>query len=362
MNRITSLNVVRAGLLFIVFSCHAASWLPEKIVLYSAELTGYSLEMFFVVSGFVCALSLMRKPKIPSTLNYVVRKIKSFYPLHLVTLLLCLALQIYQIKQNGGEIPWSNYTAQAFFNVTLLQSWTGLPEYAFAFNGVSWFLSSIIVCYALTPLTVKAIKKVRVHPLMLLAFVVMARYSYVMGFRHFIDLNAFSFTNIFPLYRFLEYLCGMLVASYWIRNGEKAPRNSAAQLAGLGIFFLSFYMTHVNELIDVIRPLFIVFELALLIAFVDYRGIISDLGATKFFSGFADASLEFFLLHQMMIRYIFTLFGLLHISAVPESGLMRLVHFMGSFFVILLVSVITHTLAKKINRASSPAHTKTNPR
>lgn len=55
--RVESLNLVRVGLIFTIFLCHSGDMLPDVIGYYAGTLTGYALQLFFMISGFCCLLS-----------------------------------------------------------------------------------------------------------------------------------------------------------------------------------------------------------------------------------------------------------------------------------------------------------------
>lgn len=347
MKQITSLNVIRIFLLLAIFSCHGSDYLPQKLSVYAGELTGFALEIFFIVSGFCCALSLLHKERIPRTKEYIFKKIRRFYPLHIITLSLCFILQIMQIKAAGGEVPVYEYALQVFLDIFLLQSWTWNVDYVFAFNGVAWFLSSLVFCYIATPLALKCIKKSSIHPLLLLLIVIVGRFIYVQSFRYFIDFGNFCFINVFPPYRFLEYLCGMILACYWYKHATELTRNTKAQIFGAIGFLGAFYIAHASLQVSTFTSLFIVFEILLVSSLVFYTGKISDFGATRVISYLSGITFEFYLLHRIAMRYFLASNDWLGYMPAPDSTSIKLLYFVIMLVLAVALSAAWHAVCRK---------------
>lgn len=60
-NNIASLDLIRIGLIFTVFMCHASYVLPEKIAYYAQGMTGYALELFLLFPVFYHIISINQK-------------------------------------------------------------------------------------------------------------------------------------------------------------------------------------------------------------------------------------------------------------------------------------------------------------
>lgn len=64
--RVNALDSVRAGLTVTIFLCHCSYILPDKINRYIGSLTGFVLEMFFILSGFLAVVSCNEKQLVPT--------------------------------------------------------------------------------------------------------------------------------------------------------------------------------------------------------------------------------------------------------------------------------------------------------
>lgn len=92
----------------------------------------------------------MRRPPEP-TVHYFKRKLKKFYPLHVFTYVVTLVLMISAVLQAGEALDSGALDGQSIVNLLLLQSWSWSDDVIFSFNGVSWFLPSLLFCYLLAP-------------------------------------------------------------------------------------------------------------------------------------------------------------------------------------------------------------------
>ena len=97
----------------------------------------------------------------------------------------------------------------SFLNLTLLQSWYSPAK--FTFNGVTWFLSSIMFAYLLVPKMVTFFKN-RDQKFYIISFLVVSILKMVLdtwGYKFPHHFYAFSL-YVNPAYRFLDFLLGFL--------------------------------------------------------------------------------------------------------------------------------------------------------
>lgn len=97
---------------------------------------------FFLLSGFLLTMGYGERLE-NGTFRYSAylrRRLQKIYPLHLLCLL-CYILLFRPVLDI--RLP---------FNALLLQSWVPFRGYYFSYNGVSWFLSSLLCSYLLFPI------------------------------------------------------------------------------------------------------------------------------------------------------------------------------------------------------------------
>ncbi len=299
--RVDSLNLVRVGLIFTIFLCHSGDMLPDVIGYYAGTLTGYALQLFFMISGFCCLLSGYGKDL--STGPYMKKRWWKIFPMHFVGFLLMAFLIIYRAWAGGYDIDKSDFLAQAVVNLLFLQAWTPNEDFVYSFNGVSWFLSALFFCYLLTPVMIRILKRFENYAPWLLITVAFLQFGYALYFNHFIGTGSFYYTNVFPPYRFLEYLMGALLAVMYLkrRDGEGIPRSSMVQLVTVFLFFAVYVITK-HEM--GFTRFFIVLELYLMYALCVYEGKVSDWGASKLMASLADHIMPFYLVHSIVLKYM----------------------------------------------------------
>ena len=115
-NRITSVSGIKAVALILVFVWHAG-------VLKAPDLGARMCELFFVCSGVLEALNHHGKYSysLDETVSIVKSKLAKVYPLY-----------------------------AAVLNLLMMQTW--FSNLQFSFNGVSWFVADLMLCYLITPL------------------------------------------------------------------------------------------------------------------------------------------------------------------------------------------------------------------
>lgn len=110
------------------------------------------VEIFIIISGYLLmehhfneGIELKR---------YVVQRVKKFYPLHMITLLMALPLSITILLKMNRE-AWFALP----LNVLLLQSWIPDQSVYFSYNAVSWYLSVLLFLAIISPLVIRVYKK-----------------------------------------------------------------------------------------------------------------------------------------------------------------------------------------------------------
>lgn len=151
--RMEQLQFLRFLAFFNVFITHADTLVPFP---YPSSHCGYAaVSFFFVLSGILSGYSLSGKsvslrPK--DQVVYLWRKIKKLYPLYFATVLLVCMQTLPQLIISRDFAALSAQLQQLSKNLLLVQSW--FPGGQLSFNGVGWFLSTLLFLYALNlPLT-----------------------------------------------------------------------------------------------------------------------------------------------------------------------------------------------------------------
>lgn len=337
-DHVYALDTVRAGLTATIFLCHCSYILPDRLNHYIGWLTGYALELFFIISGFLAVLSNDKNQAI-STGKFMLKKLAKIWPLHFLMYLATFFLQLFQSAFN---ISIRDTVKQTFVNLCLLQSWTPNETYVYSYNGVTWFLSSLFFCYLLTPFAIKMLRRGSRERMAFLLFLsLMLRFLYKAYFNHFIGVGGFCYVNVFPPYRFFEYFVGMVLGKIYMNTGNRLKSNGV-QVSGFVLFFLAFFICLWSETIGTVDSLFICIELFMLYTLVFYEGVFDWAAKCRVIRFVSGISLPVFLVHQVVIKYVYHFFGVWGIDVQKCSAI-----------TFLLIAILTASLCTVYGKCNS---------
>lgn len=178
------------------------------------------VEFFFVLSGLVLAWSCDRMP----VRTFYRRRFARIWPLHAATLLAVIVL--------FGGVNLSFVAA----NVSLTQVWHADPTIYYGYNSVSWTLGCEAFFYLLFPLLLRPIRRARAPEKLVIVLIATAAAlgAVVYGFGS--EATAFWFLYIFPGYRLIEFLIGMVIGTALARGRQvKVSPAFAVALIVVGI-------------------------------------------------------------------------------------------------------------------------------
>ena len=214
--RIIGLDLFRIALAVLVFMFHSQlhfgcdySFLNEFVRVGPIAMTG-----FFLLSGYVLYYTYSDKElksKMSLKTFYVKRAI-AIIPLYFFILAVSTVCDFY-----FGVAKWEDYLILFPVETLCLQStFSSLSDYAH--NGGTWFISCLVICYAIYPfiqtLTVQLSKKSRLILLLLFVFVLLYAPLVQIHFKvHTIYSN--------PFYRLIEFSIGVLLAQINEMSGSR---------------------------------------------------------------------------------------------------------------------------------------------
>lgn len=293
--KVNSIDIIRIVLIFVVFLCHTSSMLPEQIGFFFQALTGYALEMFFIISGLLSAVNYYCYDII-KTNEFVKHKLTKIYPLHFVMYLACFLLELFLNQKSIIKL-----LIYSIPNLLLIQSWIPNLEYIYSFNGVTWFLSSLFFCWIITPNVIRYIqnKKNKTIKWDLFALIIF-RGIYIIVFRKYIGFDTFYFVNIMPLYRMMEYLIGINLGILYLHKKEHITSDIIQVSSVLSLIII--FSLDLNS--RYFEPFFIVFELFCIYSLCFIDGIITRVAKSGIIKYCSSISFSFFIIHQVVIKYI----------------------------------------------------------
>lgn len=160
------------------------------------------MAFFFILSGFFLTQRHdFEKIDAPLWWNFVHRRARRIYPLHLVVWAMFMAIYL------AFSIPFNPVTVT--LNALLLQAWVPVRDIYLSVNKPIWFLSSLMFCYACFPLLRWLQHRVRLRWQVLAIAVVtpLLWWGYT-----FLTSGQLDYTYFFPPLRLMDFALGMVLA------------------------------------------------------------------------------------------------------------------------------------------------------
>lgn len=314
-----------------------------------------AVALFFMLGGFLSTLGY--KDRILHTdfnyRDYLVGKVIKFYPLHWVLLLFALPLAYYNTSYILKQ------TILLGLNASLLHSLIPMKNVYFSFNAVSWYLSDTIIFVAIFPYVLRCLLNFKTSLKIIAAIV--AVFIYIVAWIYIPEQYVHPLFYINPLFRILDYLVGMVAALCFLnlKENKSLKENIARHRTPLFIiriicFVLLVTISCLNKNLVlhsvVYMPIGCVY--ILLIAFVGggilRYSILQKLGSISF---------AFFLVHDLVIRYLKLLFEYISFDNKVVLSLLAFIMTLSLSYVLTFYfdKNINLWLKKKINRQSMTA-------
>lgn len=144
--RYESLNGLRTFAFLLIFAWHTKMFL-SSVVTQSGMTANWAVSCFFMLSGFLTGLTDRGGTRDEPVGRYLWRKILRFYPLYVVTIF--LSAQFLQCDYRYDVLGW---------HFLLWQCWN--PSVAYYYNGLAWFLSTMMFLYAAMRLIMPYLRRV----------------------------------------------------------------------------------------------------------------------------------------------------------------------------------------------------------
>lgn len=341
--KIDSLHGLRILCFYSLFAFHAG---------YSIILTDVGarvVEFFFIMSGFLMAYNHIDDMSATYEESYRIlkKRIKTFYPIHILTFLLSLGLITEQLVNIS---LWKTNLFTAVLNIFLLQSWADSSNIYFSFNSVAWFLSSILFCYVLTPFVFAVIRKFMGQVKKLIFLFIL-----IFGILVFIELLPLSLPNSFyfsvhvnPVVRCLDYMLGcitgVLFQKIYLEStllNEMLKKNNTIHFIVFSIIEIVLFYIYIilaTRFYETwLRAYYIPITCLIVYTISKEYGIISSLFKWKLFAFIDKIELEQFMIHQIVLRYLWK------VGFAPQLA------FVFAIFITFAVSWGIHLLIYRVN-------------
>ena len=314
---IKELTSLRFILIMVIFFHHALPSYPGG--------GDMGVACFFVLSGFCYALGYGRKVKAPDFdyRRFLKSRLVKFYPLHWITLLIAIPISLHV------GLGWKNGVILGV-NGLLLQSWFPLSSVYYSFNGVSWFLSDMVFLVAVFPFLSRLLDSENKRWLFILP--ALAVYSILCIWTPADLRNTVLYVN--PVVRLCDFTVGILSGMWYLKLKDNASVSESVQKHKVLLRTVSV----VSFLVLLSMSIFIpgqttlmawIFWPAAVVMLMSISLNPGGLLSTSILQHLGQLSFPFYMLHQLVIRYMDTLsdkadFHLSLLISVPLSLLLSI--------------------------------------
>lgn len=278
------------------------------------DLGSRMCEFFFACSGVLEAIRHFGKYEytLGESFDNFVKKFKKMYPVYLVTFVLALLLG------QLGASAWNaaKYKIVAILSLFMLQVWDARTM--FAFNGASWFLCDLLICYAFTPFMSYVVERVKRKAKgsnravwLLLVSCVLLRLTIDFAVGHAaLTISTHTFPPVRLFDYFIAYVCGCLALDWNEREGTSVAMGGKALQTAVELAVLLLYVIQVllTTKLVVSRTFGMLCAVSVVIVFVFCRGGVSSFFSSAPFLHLARIELEFYMVHQLCIWFCYFAF------------------------------------------------------
>lgn len=303
----------------------------------------WGVSFFFAVSGFLYGLRYREQDlTVKETGTFFLDKLRKIYPVFLLTSLLALPFELI-VKPAGRAFLELGVT------LSLLQSWS--PALADMYLGSTWFISSILFLFLITPLLVTCFKAIRRRTgaagLAAVCILSAAVCVLITVFAGKMSQDPTFWVYIFPLSRLPEYAfflaAGLMISEKWCREGT---RNGLVTDIGYLISFVAllllFFLPQIPRLPSR-TVLWVIPNLALLLLGLRGSGAVNWLLSRPLPVYLGDLGLSMYLFHPVI--FVYTTFWN---DFWDSSRILRVLCFLGILALTVLCAVLTDRIQRKM--------------
>jgi len=269
------------------------------------------VSFFFALSGFLYGSSYFEHF---NTLSYnhvykfYYKRLIRLYPIYFLASILAIPVAI---KSNFKDTLSYFIMAQSFYNN---------GKQVFAYNSVSWFVSTLFFIILMLPFLFYIFNKLKLFDYLICIIslsVLLYIFGYLVAYQFKGEMQPYSFgwwfIYISPYFRILDFLIGAFSGIFFkkinlkikTKNGIKTLLIFTLLEIATVIVFIVSYKTDWFKFDSILMSIYFLPEISFFLIIFSYsKGLLSGILSNPFTIYFGKISYTAFLLHQIIIRYI----------------------------------------------------------
>lgn len=266
------------------------------------------------------------------------KKRNKFYFIHFLTFCMCAPITVYYHRFSYTVGTALRDAANAAANLLLIQSFVPVEEFYFGFNGVSWYLSTSLVLYFLSPFfSARLCRRETPEDKLRFCALVWAAVNVAMSLLAYV-LPVHFLTYIQPLAHIPGYLLAMAVGMIYAEKGNlKGLRWNRLLLWGCLVLGTNFIKNRFSPLYGTEHPDSAALEAAALLCILLLLKL--PCRGSRAVELLSESSFELFMVHTVVTRYMSLLW--------PADRLNPLLAAACAFVLSVLLSLALYALHRK---------------
>lgn len=262
---------------------------------------GVAVYVFFVLSGFLAAVNFDKEKfvedgAIKSCFYSLYKRMKKYYPIYFVFLLIGI-----RINFSG----WSNFLKCCL----LIQSYFFDASIALTFNWPCWFLSSMMICFFLSPFICFLLQRIGNKSKVVFIVIIFIALS-LWGLHWNTDMvqndtgTGYYLVYICPFTRLLDFITGVLFGQLYTSFKWTSFHSNQLDLGILGFFLLQLLLYKRIPVGIQYTIAWMPATLALIWVFAKNSGIVEALTRNKFLQHTGKISFELYIVHRLILLFM----------------------------------------------------------
>lgn len=247
----------------------------------------FGVELFIILSGYLAVNSYEHAHNIK---QYYKRKISRFLPLHILTMIIAIPLSL--------PVTWK-LIVKILLNTLMINVWFPDSRIYFSLNAVSWYLGITVWFILITPFCVILLKKVSKYMLPFGLIFIQLFEILIVYASGILSIDSHWVTYICPIVRSLDFLGGGILCMIVKNMYEYLPDKKIISVVGwlLGVIVMLISTQYNTEIFS--ACVWFLPSILIILGTTDYNS-----NKNNVFTKVGNISFEFFLIHQLVIRYI----------------------------------------------------------